>query len=285
MKNIALTFLSIVTFIILQACNPSHKNDNNVLSVTIEPQKYFLEAIVGDKFTVNTAIPSGSNPESYDPSPSQMVNISKSKMYFKVGNMGFENSWLNNIGANNPQLKIVDCSTGIAPIFEDGHGHHGADPHIWSSPAGAALITKNMYNALIEFDPENRDYYLKRFTDIERIIQKTDSIIKHYLEGSPSRAFIIYHPALSYFANQYALKQYSIEVDGKTPSPQQLAGLIKEAKKDNVKVIFVQPEYDIKNAETIAKELNAQILTIDLLSYHWNEELIKIAKTIAGKDE
>jgi len=284
MKYIPLSILCAIVLGLFYSCKPSKTNNENMLSVTIEPQKYFLEAIVGNKFSVNTAIPSGANPESYDPSPSQMVNISKSKIYFKVGNMGFENSWLNNIGANNPHLKIVDCSVGIAQIIDEGHGHHGADPHIWSSPKGAASISKNMYNALIEYDSKNRDYYLERYKDAEKIIQQTDSIIRYYLDQVPSRSFIIYHPALSYFSNEYSLKQYSIEVDGKSPSPQQLAQLIKEAKKDNVKVIFLQPEFDRKNAETIAKELNAKIVPINPLSYNWSEELINIAKAIAQKE-
>ncbi len=283
MKNVLCLLLTTITLLIFMGCKqPKHISDKNVLSVSIEPQKYLLESIVGDKFEVNTAIPSGSNPESYDPSPSQMVNIGKSKMYFKVGEMGFENTWLHNISVNNKEMKIIDCSAGISYI-SDG-GHHGADPHIWSSPKTTSIVAKNMYNAVVEYDSKNRDYYLDHYKNLERTIQKTDSIIRSYLEESSSKAFIIYHPALSYFANEYALTQYSIEVDGKSPSPKQLGELIEKAKKDSVKVVFLQEEYDERNAEVIAKELNADIVRINPLSYHWSEELIKIAKAIAGKD-
>lgn len=287
MKHIIYTL--VLLFIILPACKPRHTSTEKSLSVSIEPQKYFLKAIVGNKYTINTAIPAGSNPESYDPSPSQMVNIGKSLIFFKVGNLGFENTWLNNISINNPDLQIVDCSVGI-PIITDGHGHkghnhQGSDPHIWSSPSTALIISKNMYNSMIELDANNRDYYLERFKELERVILKTDSTIQSYLAEAPSKSFIIFHPALSYFADQYGLTQYSIEVDGKNPTPQQMSELIKQAKKDNVKVVFIQEEYDEKNAEPIAKELGANIVSINPLSYSWNEELIKIAKAIAEKHD
>ncbi len=276
-------------FITFSGCKPPHKEAENTLSVSIEPQKYFLEAIVGNKYTINTAIPSGSNPESYDPSPAQMVNIGKSKMFFKVGNLGFENTWLNNISVNNPNLQIIDCSSGI-PILKnnhehEGHNHQGSDPHIWSSPSTALVISKNMYNSIIKLDPKNTDYYLSKYKDLEKTILTTDSTIQAYLKEAPCKSFIIFHPALSYFANQYGLTQYSIEVDGKSPTPQQMSDLIKQAKKDNVKVVFVQEEYDQRNAEPIAKELGAEIISINPLSYSWNEELIKIAKAIAQKHD
>lgn len=287
MKYILYTLsLLLITF---SGCKPPHKDTESALSVSIEPQKYFLEAIVGNKYIVNTAIPSGSNPESYDPSPSQMVNIGKSKMFFKVGNLGFENTWLNNISVNNPNLQIIDCSVGIPIIKDDhghaGHSHEGSDPHIWSSPSTALIISKNMYNSIIKLDAKNTDYYLDKYKDLEKVIMATDSTIQFYLKEAPSKSFIIFHPALSYFANQYGLTQYSIEVDGKNPTPQQMSNLIQQAKKDNVKVVFVQEEYDQKNAEPIAKELGAEIVSINPLSYSWNEELIKIAKAIAQQHD
>lgn len=266
---------------LLFSCNSTTKNDDRTLSVSIEPQKYLLEQIVGDKYKINTAIPSGSNPETYDPSPSQMVNIGKSKIYFKIGNLGFENAWLKNISVNSPSLKIVDCSDGIS-IIKDDHGHANGDPHIWSSPKTVLSIATNMYNNVSEIDPQNKDYYLKRFQTVEKSILETDSIIKQTLNGAPTKSFVIFHPALSYFANEYELNQYSIEVDGKNPTPKQLADLIKKAKKDNVKVVFIQKEYDIKNAEPVANEIGAKIIQINPLSYDWDEELINIAKAIAN---
>lgn len=283
MKYSAYFFIGISTILFfVTGCNRTPASDENIISVSIEPQRYFLEALVGDKYQVHTAIPLGSNPETYDPSPAQMVDIGKSRLYFKIGKLGFENSWLKNIQANNPAMQIADCSAGIH-IIED-EGHHGTDPHIWSSPKTALLVTKNMYNELVRFDKKNEDYYLGRYREVEKNILQTDSIIRKYLADSPGKAFVIYHPSLSYFANEYALKQYSIETHGKSPSARQIADLIGQAKKDNVKVVFIQEEFDKKNAETIAEELDAEVVTINPLAYDWHEEMIKIAKAIARND-
>lgn len=283
MKYIA--YLSILFFTALFFINCKGEktvNEENIISVSIEPQRFFMEALAGEKHTINSAIPLGSNPETYDPSPAQMVNIGKSKIYFKVGKLGFEDTWLKNIQANNPDMKIVDCSVGV-PVIHDGE-HHGDDPHIWSSPKTALVLTKNMYNGLVNFDKINEDYYLKNFRKLEKDILTTDSIIRAVLAESPSKAFVIYHPSLSYFANEYSLKQYSIEAHGKSPSPQHLSEIIKQAKKDNVRVVFIQEEFDQKNAETIAKELDAQIVSINPLAYDWTGEMIKIAKAIAHQE-
>lgn len=281
--NTRYIFLLAILSVFIYSCNQNSKSSDSkkILSVSIEPQRYFLGKLVENNFTINTVIPLGSNPESYDPSPSQMVSIGKSLVYFKIGRLGFENTWLKNIELNNQSMIVVDCSTGIAPIEHSHDGHTHGDPHIWSSPKTALAIIKNMYNCLVSIDKDKQSFYLDNYKKLEESINKTDSIIKSYIDIAPSKSFIIYHPALSYFSDEYDLHQLSIEVDGKSPSPKQLSSLIKEAKLENVKVIFIQEEFDIKNAEIIANEIGAKIITINPLSYDWHNEMIKVAKGIA----
>lgn len=274
----------------------SKKQDTRpILSVSIEPQKYFLEQLVGDKYTVHCVIPNGSNPESFDPAPSQMVSLGKSSMYFKVGFLGFENSWMDNIQKNNPNLKIIDCSISIqTEEYEEDHdhdhkhmhdhSHDGPDPHIWSSPNTALIMAENMYKALVMNDASNEAYYKSNFETLSNEFHQTDSIIRAYIAKASSKDFIIYHPALSYFAREYGLRQHCIEFEGKNPSPSQMKQMIDLAKKENVKVVFVQEEFDKKNAETVAQEIGAKIVPINLLSYNWSAEMIKIAKALAFEE-
>lgn len=281
------SFLFIITcFVFLTSCNQKNDSQQKILSVSIEPQRYFLETIVGDRYKVNCVIPPGSNPESFDPTPSQMVSLGKSEAYFKVGQLSFENVWINNVKQNNPSLIIVDSSEGIEHLDSECHGHNhsheGEDPHIWSSPISALKMVVNMYNAVIEIDPDNTVYYSENFDKLKKSITETDSIIKSYIDSSTNKTFIIYHPALSYLSDEYGLEQLSIEHNGKSPSPSQLKKLIDIAKAKDVKVVFIQEEYDVKNAETIAKEIGAKVLPINLLSYDWSNEMIKIAKAISG---
>lgn len=289
MKNNIILVFVLISLLLFGCNNQKTSDENQILSVTIEPQRYFLEQLVGDKFTVKTLIPAGANPETFDPTPSQLINVSKSKIFFTLGTLNIENIIVEKIKENNPEILFENCSIGISRIHDETHHHdddetsphHDGDPHIWSSPNTAKVIIQNMYNSLISFDEKNKDYYKKRYDKLISIIDSTDTMIKDYLDIVPNKNFIIYHPSLSYFAEEYGLKQFVIEKDGKNPTPKQLANLIDIAKEKQIKVVFIQQEYDIKSAETIAKSIQAHMVSINLLNYNWNEEMLNIAKAFS----
>jgi zinc transport system substrate-binding protein len=164
------------------------------------------------------------------------------------------------------------------------HYHdHGVDPHIWSSPKAVRLIVQNMYKSLVEIDPENKNSYA---VNLQQLLEKIDSIdekITQLLQNSSQKAFIIYHPALTYFARDYGLTQYSIETDGKEPSPEQLKTLMETAKRKGVKTVFVQQEFDQKNAELVTKEAGCRLIVINPLSYNWEEEMLHIAQALSDE--
>lgn len=275
----------------LLSCNSTtQKQEEHVLTVTIEPQRYFLERIVGEQYKVNTLVPPGSSPETYEPAPAVMVDLGKSEAYFKVGFLGFENAWSKNLKQNNPNVIIVDCSVGIDLIHEaqdhaeeQGHLHGGGDPHVWSSPKTTKVFVKNMFDAVITIDPGVKDQYQQNFDSLNMLINRTDSTVTAMLKDIPSRSFIIYHPALAYFARDYGLNQYTIEFEGKKPSPVQIKNIIDLAKTENIDIVFVQLGFDSKNAEVIAREIGAKIYTINPLAYEWDKEMIRIASILAGK--
>lgn len=292
-KNSWLLIFTIISTVFVTSCTQKGTNSNG-LSVTIEPQRYFLEQLVGDSYKVTSLVPSGANPESFDPTPSQMVTLDKSKTYFKIGFLGVENSLVDKV-KDQSKLNIVDCSDGIE-IIDDGHqhldeedahhhGHDGGDPHYWSSVNSAKVILKNMYDQILRLNAENEYVYTSNYQTELQKINKTDSIIQSLLKNTDTKAFVIYHPALSYFVRDYNLEQLSIEQDGKNPSPSQLKKLIDEAKEKNVKAVFIQAEYDSKNAEVVAKQIGAKTYSINLLNYDWHDEMIKIAKAIANENE
>ena len=293
MKHYIILF---ITLFYLVSCNSAH-NDKSTLSVTIEPQRYFAEKIAGDNFRVNTIVPAGTSPETYDPTPSQMVALGKSALYFKVGYLGFENAWGATLAENNAGVEVVNTSNEIVLIdgenldniigghqHHEGHSHDGVDPHIWSSPKSALIMAENMLNALVMIDVENQKLYRENFKLLQAEMIETDKKITSLLKNSKVKSFIIYHPALSYFARDYNLTQYSIEFEGKNPSPQHLRQMIDFAKEQEIKTIFVQKGFDMKHAESLAKEVGASIYPIDPLSYNWSEELIKIAEILSENE-
>ena len=274
----------------------SGTKEEKILSVTIEPQQYFLENIVGDSYKINTIVPAGVSPETYEPTPAMMMNLGKSAIYFKVGFLGLENAWAENLAKNNPDVKIVNCSEGIDLIYGEHHHATGKsegedehvllpDPHVWTSPKTARIFSENMYKALVEYDSLRREFYRQNFLALVQRIDRTDSIITRLLADIPSRSFIIYHPALSYLARDYGLKQYSIEFEGKNPSPAQMKALIDIARKEGINVVFVQQGFDMKNAVVVANEIGAKVYRINSLAYEWDKEMIRIARILAGKQE
>ena len=276
----------ILTLFICCACgNTAQKNDKPIITVTLEPLRYFTKSIAGDHFDVVSMVPKGSSPESYDPTPQQLVNLSQSQAYLRIGYIGFEQTWMKKLEANNPDMKVFDTSKGVNLIREEGHWHGdhfhegGIEPHIWNSAHNASVIADNIYTALCELDATHEADYKHRLDSLKQIFAQTDANIRLLLENADS-TFLIYHPALSYFARDYGLTQISIEEGGKEPSPAQLKALIETCRKKNAHTIFVQQEFDQRNAQLIADELGINIVSINPLSYDWVEEMIRVAKAL-----
>lgn len=295
MKRIQCWIYLLLAIVGLSACQGKKEEGTRTISVTIEPQRYFAEKIAGDLFQINCVTPAGQSPETYDPTPQQMVQISQSQAYFRIGEIGFEQAWMKNLQSQNPDMAVFDLSEGMELVkneeeaHEEGeahpHHHHGSvDPHIWTSISGARVIARNTYQAFIKLDPENQEVYRAGYQRLIEEIDSTEAEMKQLLQPLAGTAFIIYHPALTYFAREFGLKQLCIELDGKEPSPAQLKQLLETAIQSGAKVVFVQQEFDQKNAELIAKETGCRLVTINPLSYNWHDEMIRLATILAGKD-
>lgn len=294
MKRIHCWIYLLLAIVGLSACQGKKEGGTRTISVTIEPQRYFAEKIAGDLFQINCVTPAGQSPETYDPTPQQMVQISQSQAYFRIGEIGFEQAWMKNLQSQNPDMAVFDLSEGMELIkneeeaHEEGeahHHHHGSvDPHIWTSISGARVIAQNTCQAFIKLDPENQEIYQAGYQRLIEEIDSTEAEMKQLLQPLAGTAFIIYHPALTYFAREFGLKQLCIELDGKEPSPAQLKQLLETATQSGAKVVFVQQEFDRKNAELIAKETGCRLVTINPLSYNWHDEMIRLATILAGKD-
>lgn len=251
--------------------------------MSIEPLRYITERIAGDRFQVTTFVPKGSNPETYEPSPEQMIKLGNSSLYFAVGDLGFERTWLDKLRQTAPDVVFINTSEGISRMKGHRHGTgcgHDTDPHVWTSPRNMKLIAQNICTALCRTDTAHAAVFRDNLQKTLEDIQVLDDSINTLLKGVFPRVFLIYHPALTYFARDYGLEQLSIEKDGKEPSPHHLAELISQCKTQHVATIFVQQEFDRKNAALIAKETGTLITGINPLAYEWEKEMLKIAQTL-----
>jgi len=171
------------------------------------------------------------------------------------------------------QLQWIDISQGIRriPMDANGHSHNltndhdSLDPHIWLSPLNLKLMATNIAKAMIELDPTNRIYYQQNLQRVSHKLDQLHSSIKKELAPYRGTAIYVFHPAFGYFTNTYHLKQKSVELDGKKPTPKQLAFLIRKARSSGVKTLFVQPQFDPKSAAAIATAIDGKVVSLDPL--------------------
>ena len=259
----------------LSACS-GPQGSGRELTVSIPAQKWLLDSIVGDRYEVRAMLGAGSNPETFEPSMQQLMGVQNSAAYFTVGELGFELSAIPKLQENFPSLRIVDSSAGIRRLtgthaghsHDDGdHGHdHGAsDPHVWTSLPNARLMAKNMYEAVVRLDPDNKEYYTARFRDLDKNLATLNDSVAGALAPLKGRSFVVWHPSLSYFARDYGLEQVSIESPGKEASPAQFREQLDHAGHGTPLLFFNQAEFDSRQGSGVAAELGIPTATIAVM--------------------
>jgi zinc transport system substrate-binding protein len=243
--------------------------------VSILPQKEFAERIGGNKVDVSVMVPPGANPHSYEPRPSQLTFLAKARIYIKVGTpIEFELAWFDKLRKMNPSMFIIDMSHNIRL--------EGNDPHIWLSPRRAETEAKNIYSGFVEEDPANAGYYRRNLDHFIGRLKTLDSEIKGMFSGKKKKIFMVFHPSFAYFSNDYGLTEVPIENEGKEPTAKELKRLIDTAKADEIRTIFVSPEFSARSAEVIAGQIGAKVRILDPLAENYFENLKTIALAISG---
>ena len=276
---------------LLTSCKGNKSKDFDpskpTVTVTIEPYRYFVEQIAGNDVNVNVMVPAGSSPETYEPTPKQMVDLGNSVLYFKVGEIGFEKTWMEKLHKNAPKMKIVDTSERIEPAkTKSGY----VDPHTWMSVDNAKTISYTIRDELSMMYPDKAKKYFKRCEEFnERLKKLRDKMNTMYLgiriggvrvNGNRPSSLVIYHPVLTYFAREYDLEQFALEDEGREPSIQQIQKLINLAKSEEISVLFVQKEFANRNIQTFINATGVKPIEINPLSYDWEKQMLLIMKSI-----
>jgi len=181
-------------------------------------------------------------------------------------------------------MKRLSLGDKIDPIVSGHHheGEHveGADPHYWVSPKCAFIMASSVKEFLVSLNPLHKQEYETNYQVLVLKIQEVDNKARELFSGMQNKSFMIYHPNLAYVARDYGLEEIPVEFEGKEPPPSRMKDLIDRARKDNLKIIFVQREYDTKNAKAIAGEIGAEIKIIDPLSENWQKATMDIIEAI-----
>lgn len=267
--------------------------ENITVAVSLQPYATLVKMVGGARVNVVTLLPPGADPHNYEPKPAIIKAFSLAQVYFTDGS-GLDKAWLPRFLGANKKVKVEDISKGIewmnSEHDEHGKGHHHdneIDPHIWTSPARMKTLAQNIYEIFKKMDPEHLSYYIARIQMTHDILRKADRRLAAAVLDLPhkNRSFIVFHPTYGYLAKDYKLTQYAIEVNGKEPKPRDLANLIQVGRKNNVKVVFVQPQFSKRAAATIAKDLGAVVVETDPLDADFLENTQKFVDGLkeAGK--
>ena len=253
--------------------NASHRIK---VATTIPPLGDFVKAVGGEKVEVTVVVPPGAEPHTFEPTPSLMMNVAKANLYVMNG-AGLE-FWMDKLLEANKRMVVVDSSQGVA-LLQERKGE--IDPHVWISLRNAAFQVNNICSGLITVDPANKDYYIKNRDDYLQKLQSLDEELNQTFAGKKNRIFIVHHPAWTYFARDYDLSQVPLMENEKEPGPKYLGEMIDLARRNNITTIFIEPEYNPKAAEVIAREMNARIVTLDPLAENYHETMAYAGREIA----
>lgn len=252
-------------------------DDNKLLVVSILPLKYLVENIAGNDFAVEVLVPPGASPETYEPTPAQMVTVTESKLFFMTGLIDFEQQLSAKIDAQNNDNKVIDLSEGLDLIQGEcsHHGHaHGVDPHIWSSPRNLKKMAETVYRSITLLYPSDSLRYRDNFDRLTTYLDSLDEILTEMVSHAHSKIFIIYHPALTYLARDYGLTQVALEHEGKEPSAEKLKEIIDGARARGTVRIFYQKQFSPETMAAMAREMGAECVEIDPLREDVGENLL-----------
>ncbi|GAB4281496.1 MAG: zinc ABC transporter substrate-binding protein [Candidatus Rifleibacteriota bacterium] len=265
------------------------------LFVSIPPQRFFLRQLTDNMFEINVMVGPGMSPATYEPLPQQMAKLSRAKIFFSIG-LPFEKGLLKKMKSVAPAVKIVATDAGIKKRMmtageeyeHEGAGHvHGKncrheagtpDPHIWLDPDLVKIQADNMAGALMETFPDKAEIIRKNLVKFkEKLTSLSEEIVKTF-EPFRGKTILVFHPAFGYFTDKAGLIQKAIEIEGKDPSPRQMVEIIREAKAENVKIIFVQKQFSSRAAETIARSVDGMVIAVDPLEEDYFACIDKLTK-------
>lgn len=269
-KNMKRSFLLIlsVSLILCCLCGGCRRRqaESNKIFVTIAPLKSIVESIVGDDFDIEILVPQGSSPETFSPSAKQYSDLNASRLIFGTGLLEFEKTLLDRI---EDQTKVVDLSSGIELIEGScSHHHcscgHGKDPHIWCSARCLQNMAENAFDAIRAAMPDSVKYATAYDSLCERLLD-LDEYVSETCRLAPHSYFIIYHPAMTYFARDCALEQVAVENEGKEPGLKAMGEIIERARHDGISKVYYQSEFPKDVVQTLCSDIGATAVEINPL--------------------
>lgn len=279
--------LVIMSFLI--SCGSSGSKQHHTIYVSIAPLKYVVEQIADPGTIIEVLVPETSSPESYEPTPKQIQELTSAPVYVSTGLIDFELTLEEKIRELSPNTIYLNLSQGIEVMPGDcGHTthvpgihYHSVDPHIWLSPKIMTQMGYKTAHLLSQLDPDKADIYKTRADQLAAQIESLDHYIKENLKDTKRRKFAIGHTSLTYFAKDYGLEQIAVETDGKEPSAKAIKHLIDSLQQLGVKAVFYQQQNSDATVKAVARELpGGRAMEYDPLAEDWLTNMYRLADSL-----
>ncbi len=280
----AIGLLSILIWALVPVSLVFAKGDPIQVSVSILPQKFFVEQIGGQRVTVQALVRPGQKPDMLDLSPKQVAHLGDSRVFFLVG-VPFEDQWIPRIQGTHPELKLVrlykEHRVAKRTGREEGGHSHAENPHRWLNPRWVKSAADIILKALVEEEPSSAALFRRNHRKFVKELVGLDREIRSLLKPVKERTFLTYHPAWNHFANSYDLKEIPIEMEGREPGPRALSEVVQLGRDHNVKVIFIQKQFSQEMVGSVARSLGAKVVSVDPLAENYLINMRQVAQSFA----
>lgn len=216
--------------------------------------------IAKDKIDLINIVDENSEPHSYQPSPSDVKNITEADLLI-INGLEFE-GWIGKFQKIRKKLTAI-ATRNIKPLefHSNNHHHHDYDPHAWQDLSNAKIYVKNIALALVEIDPQNSHFYLENLKNYTQKLEELDKSIKSEIHKLPkqNRKVIALHNAFKYYENAYKIEFITplTSLDSQA-SAYTISKLIKQIRQNNIKIIFLESFTNPKLIKQIEAETNAK---------------------------
>jgi ABC-type Zn uptake system ZnuABC Zn-binding protein ZnuA len=236
------------------------------------------QEVGGDKVDVESVARGYQDPHYVDPKPSFLLKLSKAELLIVVG-LELEIGWLPPLitQSSNPRIqvgapgyfdasrfaRILELPTGQVTRAE-GDVHPLGNPHYWLDPDNGLRIAKGIQTKLSEMRPNDAVYFAQHYEAFEQRLKQADQQWQAQMKPYAGRKVVTYHRSWPNFAEHFGLNVvgYVEPRPGIPPSPQHTVELIGLMKREGVKVIMVEPYFDLKTPNSIARETGAQVVVL-----------------------
>ena len=247
----------------------------NIVTATTD-MAALTQEVGGDHVSVESIAKGYQDPHFVEAKPSFLLKLRQADLLVVVG-LQLEIGWLPPLitQSGNPRIQVgaggyLDASQ-FAEILEvpqgtvtraEGDVHPLGNPHYWLDPDNGRRIARGIANKLAEMDPADSQYFQDRFKDFDTRLtaaeQKWDAEMKPYR----GRKIVTYHRSAPNFAKHFGLDviAYVEPRPGIPPTPSHTLELIQQMKRENCRVVLVEPYFDLKTPQSVGREANAQVV-------------------------